>query len=309
MDGRYARPPDSMVGIQLEGTDGPRGWPVRWRMLLRVVPRVWSVMRVCASTAAEFAARLRGLDTERRGGALPRSRSRGSEVADTMKIVIFILSIGAIVLGYLGYSQGGVAAAKCLQNTNNQVAYNQCLQSTLQTLSKASNSGVLLLGGAFLAAALAWLIGLVLAIVRRRWGWFFGILFFSPLATLLYSVFGPDGTVFDALLGRSAARAAGGRPVAGFDVLPNTVQPGLCWQCGGRVKLDSRICLNCGATQSNYSVGPSLATQMSGFNPENATGAFPHMQRPAANVGWTPPPPGYQQPGPPPDQGQGQGWG
>ena len=234
-----------------------------------------------------------------------------------MKLVILILSLGAIVLAYLGYTQifgvAGAVTEQCAQYASNQTQYQACIQQVSQELAKGASPGFLLVVGSLMATGLAWIIGLVRTVLRRRWGWFIGIFLFAPLSTLLYSLFGPDGTVFDALLGRASSKATGAGNVAAFDVLPNNVARGLCWQCGGRVKLDSRICLNCGATQANYEVAQSVAAQASGFDPTNATGAFPHIQRPMSNIGWTPPPPGYQQPGQapamPPDQGQGWGQG
>lgn len=248
------------------------------------------------------------------------ARFRGTQrwrvaTAHTMKLVIFILSLGAIVLGYLGYTQvfgaAGSAGAQCAQYLSNQTQYQACIEQASQTLAKTGAPGFLLIIGSALATVLAWIIGLVMTVLRRRWGWFIGIFLLSPLSTLLYSLFGPDGTLFDFFLGRASAKATGEGKVAAFEVLPNNVQRGLCWQCGGRVKLDSRICLNCGATQANYEVAQSGAAVASGFDPTNAAGAFPHMQRPMSNVGWSPPPPGYQQPGQPPAMppDQGQGWG
>jgi hypothetical protein len=38
-------------------------------------------------------------------------------------------------------------------------------------------------------------------------------------------------------------------PVNYYVALPEEMPPGYCWQCGRRVKLDSLICLRCGATQ------------------------------------------------------------
>lgn len=31
--------------------------------------------------------------------------------------------------------------------------------------------------------------------------------------------------------------------------LPNETAPGICWQCGERVRVSNRICTSCGATQ------------------------------------------------------------
>lgn len=235
-----------------------------------------------------------------------------------MKYALFVLSLVAIILGIVGYAQVfgaiGSGTAQCAQYINNQQAYQQCILASEQQFSSGLSNGsaLLFIGLAFVFEGIAWILGLVWTVIHRRWGWFISVLLFTPLATLLYSLFGPDGSIFDSLLGRKA----GASNTPGFDALPNQVRPGLCWQCGGQVKLDSRICLHCGATQANVEVRTSLASKVTGFDQDNANGAFPPVPHPVSGVAWAPPP-GYQQPGqapampagyPPPDYHQQSGY-
>lgn len=43
-----------------------------------------------------------------------------------------------------------------------------------------------------IAALVVWIGGMIKMAQLKRWGWFVGILIFSPLAPLLYGIFGPE---------------------------------------------------------------------------------------------------------------------
>ncbi|MDP9373596.1 MAG: hypothetical protein M3Q65_14325 [Chloroflexota bacterium] len=53
-----------------------------------------------------------------------------------------------------------------------------------------SGFGTLLAGVGGLLSLVAWIMGLIMAGRNRQWGWLVGILLFTPLATLLYSLLG-----------------------------------------------------------------------------------------------------------------------
>ncbi len=53
-----------------------------------------------------------------------------------------------------------------------------------------SGFGTLLAGVGGLLSLVAWIMGLIMAGRNRQWGWLIGILLFTPLATLLYSLLG-----------------------------------------------------------------------------------------------------------------------
>jgi hypothetical protein len=235
-----------------------------------------------------------------------------------MKVFIFIfslISVGAIIYG-INLAGGLPFIIQCNQPRVNptQIPAQQCNQVLASHILSGDSTFIALLAVFGTLALVAWLFGLGSAIGNRQWLWLIAICLLGNWGSLLYGAFGGEGSIIDTLVGgrrRGRVRwaAAGGRggPAdayePGFAALPNSVQPGLCWQCGGRVKPNSRICLNCGATQANYDVGPSAAAQASGFNSDSTgSGYAPAWQpAPASGAGWEPPPPGYQQPGQQPE--------
>ncbi len=47
-------------------------------------------------------------------------------------------------------------------------------------------------GLGYIAVLVVWIGGMIKMVQLKRWGWFVGILIFSPLAPLLYGIFGPE---------------------------------------------------------------------------------------------------------------------
>ncbi|HEV7126018.1 MAG TPA: hypothetical protein VGN32_01100 [Ktedonobacterales bacterium] len=210
-----------------------------------------------------------------------------------MKIAILLLSIAAIVLGIIGYSQIYQSGAPCLQYTSDPTAYQLCIHNASTRVGSGAGIGFLVLLVAGVAELIGWILGLVSSATQRRWGWFVVILLFSPLTSLLYGFFGPaDAPLFR----RAGAGALGpGLAVGGFVAPPAEMPPGMCWQCGGRVKENSVICYHCGATQPPTVAGPSQVTQLSGFDPSAHMGAFPTVKNPVLGMGQdgAQPPAGY----------------
>lgn len=102
----------------------------------------------------------------------------------------------------------------------------------------------------------------------------------------------------DAVLTASVARrhrpGATGLPgVPNFVAPPSEMPPGLCWQCGGRVRPDRVICLHCGASQPVAAPTPSQMAQAAGFEGTGSS-AIPRQVRAVAG----PPPSRGMPPGP-----------
>jgi hypothetical protein len=72
----------------------------------------------------------------------------------------------------------------------------------------------------------------------------------------------------------------------GFVAPPSEVSPGLCWQCGAKVKPDRLICLRCGATQPVSPPEPSAIAQLVGFDTDTSLNPIP---RPVRTVAGPPP--------------------
>ncbi|HEX3270498.1 MAG TPA: hypothetical protein VHR15_07600 [Ktedonobacterales bacterium] len=110
-----------------------------------------------------------------------------------MKLVIALLSLGAIVLLSLAFIQYGPAfaaqaqACQPLINSSSPQAP-ACLTSG----SQAATAGLALYLAGIAVALLAWLLGLVKTAHIRRWFWFIVVFLLSPLGSLLYGVVGPS---------------------------------------------------------------------------------------------------------------------
>lgn len=112
---------------------------------------------------------------------------------DRMKLVIALVSLGAIVLLGLAFIQYGpafAAQAQACQPLINSISPQApaCLTSG----SQAATTGLALYLAGVALALLAWLLGLVKTAHIRRWFWFIVVFLLSPLGSLLYGVMGPS---------------------------------------------------------------------------------------------------------------------
>lgn len=104
------------------------------------------------------------------------------------KVTITVLSIVAIVFLLVGAASFGGALAN---------ATAVCQASSDPNCARAGGAnigagfGLLICGLGVVAALIAWMVGLVRTAQIGRWGWFAGVLFLSPLASLIYGLVGP----------------------------------------------------------------------------------------------------------------------
>src|SRR5579863_6301695 len=149
---------------------------------------------------------------------LSRPYGSGARAATTMKIAIVLLSIVAIVLGLVGYTQifhsVSPVVASCSQYLpNDQSAYQQCVNNASARVAPGAGIGFLLVLAAGLAEFSAWILGLISTVMQRSWIWFVVVLLFTPLGSLLYGVFGPAS---EPIFGRGRGAEGPGLAVGGF---------------------------------------------------------------------------------------------
>ncbi len=106
------------------------------------------------------------------------------------KRTILFLSIAAILLfivGGVAYVVGGTAAVSCAGSGATTISTDCASQGALPVLI-----GTALLGLGGLCSLLAFIFGLIKTAQLGAWVWFVLILLFTPLATLIYGIVGPD---------------------------------------------------------------------------------------------------------------------
>ena len=106
------------------------------------------------------------------------------------KRTILILSIAAILLGIVAavaYGVGIGAAANCAGAGATTISADCVSQGATPVLI---GIGVGLLAG--ICSFIAWIGGLIKTAQTQAWVWFVLILLFTPLATLIYGIVGPD---------------------------------------------------------------------------------------------------------------------
>ena len=103
------------------------------------------------------------------------------------KRTILFLSIGAIVIGIVGWVVLLGAAASCTPATSS---------TTTATCSSGAAGGALiatlLLVVAGILTFVSWLLGLIKTARIGKWGWFILVLLISPLGSLIYGAAGPE---------------------------------------------------------------------------------------------------------------------
>lgn len=106
------------------------------------------------------------------------------------KRTILILSIVAIVLFIVGFVVTGASAAAVAAQCQ------PAADGTLPAGCGATSAGgfgiaglIYLLG--FVAAAIAWIMGLIKTAQISRWGWFVAVLLLGSLGSLIYGLAGP----------------------------------------------------------------------------------------------------------------------
>ena len=106
------------------------------------------------------------------------------------KRTILFLSIAAILLfivGGVAYVVGGAAAVSCAGTGATSISQDCASQGALPVLI-----GTVLLGLGGLCSLLAFIFGLIKTAQIGAWVWFVLILLFTPLATLIYGIAGPE---------------------------------------------------------------------------------------------------------------------
>ena len=106
------------------------------------------------------------------------------------KRTILILSIAAILLGIVGaiaYGAGVGAVASCAGTGATTVSTDCATQGATPFLI---GTGLLILGG--ICSLIAFIGGLIKTAQIGAWVWFVLILLFTPLATLIYGIAGPE---------------------------------------------------------------------------------------------------------------------
>ena len=106
------------------------------------------------------------------------------------KRTILILSIAAILLGIVGaivYVIGVGAVATCAGTGATSISADCASQGGLSFLI---GTGLLILGG--ICSLIAFIGGLIKTAQIGAWVWFVLILLFTPLATLIYGIAGPE---------------------------------------------------------------------------------------------------------------------
>jgi hypothetical protein len=83
-----------------------------------------------------------------------------------------------------------IATGVCL--TASISATGACYTGTQGALVALLGAGWAPLAGALLVSAPAWVMALTQTARWRQWGWFVAVLFLSPVATLLYALFGAE---------------------------------------------------------------------------------------------------------------------
>jgi hypothetical protein len=101
------------------------------------------------------------------------------------KRTILFLSIGAIIVGIVGWVILLGAAASCTATS-----------STAATCGTGAAGGALASTLLLLVAAIltfvAWLLGIIKTARIGKWGWFVLVLLISPLGSLIYGIAGPE---------------------------------------------------------------------------------------------------------------------
>jgi hypothetical protein len=106
------------------------------------------------------------------------------------KRTILFLSIAAILLGIVAavaYGVGLGAVVNCSGTGATTISTDCAAQGATPILI---GIGVGILAG--ICSLIAWIGGLIKTAQIGRWGWFVVILLFSPLATLIYGIAGPE---------------------------------------------------------------------------------------------------------------------
>ena len=107
-----------------------------------------------------------------------------------IKFIIAILSALAIALLIIAFVGFGPAFATQLQTCQTSL-YTTDQFRCLTSGSQAATMGFVLYLAGVVAALVAWVLGLIMTVVRGRWSWFLVVLLLSPLGSLLYGLFGP----------------------------------------------------------------------------------------------------------------------
>ena len=106
------------------------------------------------------------------------------------KRTILFLSIAAILLfivGGVAYVVGGAAAVNCAGTGATTISTDCASQGAVPVLI---GTGALILGA--ICSLIAFIGGLIKTAQIGAWVWFVLILLFTPLATLIYGIVGPD---------------------------------------------------------------------------------------------------------------------
>jgi hypothetical protein len=120
-----------------------------------------------------------------------------------VKFTVAILSALAILLLIVAFVGFGPAFATQLQACQPSL-YTSDQFRCLTAGSQAATTGYVLYLAGVAAALLAWVLGLIMAAVRGRWGWFLVVLLFSPLGSLLYGLFGASPSAHRSTTARAA---------------------------------------------------------------------------------------------------------